>query len=90
MTQVVLFGRAELTQVYAGGRSRTRVLRGGDAVRIPPFVPHLYSFMEDTLMTETWREKDGSPCRFRAWLYEPLRARIPAASANKTFAAGLG
>ena len=86
----VLFGRAELTQVYRGGRSRTIILRGGDQVRIPAFVPHLYDFVEDTLMTETWRNADGSPCPFKAWLYEPLRRLIPPASANKTFAAGLG
>ena len=86
----VLFGRAELTQVYKGGRSRKTVLRGGDQVRIPAFVPHLYDFVEDTLMTETWRNADGSPCPFKAWLYAPLRRLIPPASTNKTFAAGLG
>ena len=44
---------------------------------------------EDTLLTETWRAADGSPCPFEAWLYLPFRRadqtttttiRIPTAS----------
>jgi hypothetical protein len=62
------------------------VLHGGDVVRIPPHVPHLYDYKTDTLMTETWRTKQGEPCAFKAWFYAPLRERIPKASQQKTFA----
>ena len=83
---VVLFGQLRLTRVYARGRSVVTQHAGGEVLRIPPFVPHLYLFLTDTLMTETWREADGSPCPFSAWVYAPLREQIPAASAaNKTF-----
>ena len=63
-------------------------LRGGDVVRIPPHVPHLYAFLSDSLMTETWRTPDGRPCEFGAWLYKPFRDRIPAATAVKSFVDG--
>ena len=83
----IVFGRATLTQLRRGRETATQ-LRGGDVVRIPPHVPHLYAFHDDSLMTETWRHPDGTPCEFRAWLYKPLRDRIPPASAVKRFDAG--
>ena len=84
---LIVFGRATLTQLRRGRETVTQ-LRGGDVVRIPPHVPHLYAFPVDTLMTEAWRTPDGRPCEFRAWLYAPFRERIPAATAVKRFADG--
>ena len=81
---LVVFGRATLTQLRRGRETVTQ-LRGGDVARIPPHVPHLYEFLDDSLMTEAWRKPDGSPCEFLAWLYKPFRDRIPPASAVKRF-----
>ena len=83
----IVFGRATLTQLRRGRETVTQ-LRGGDVVRIPPHVPHLYAFIVDSLMTETWRTPDGRPCEFRAWFYKPFRDRIPAATAVKSFVDG--
>ena len=83
----MLFGAATLTQ-RVRGRDVDTPLRGGDTVRIPPHVPHLYAYGEDTLMTETWRHADGTPCAFKAWFYAPYRDRIPAATADKRFVSG--
>ena len=43
-------------------------------IEIPPDVPHLFNFLEDTLMSEWW---DGP---FEAWYYKPYRDII-----DKTF-----
>lgn len=83
----IVFGEALLTRVLRNGREVTTRHRGGDVLRVPPHTPHLYSYLSDTLMTETWRHADGRPCEFRAWFYAPLRDRIPAASAEKRFIA---
>ena len=48
----------------------------GAVVRVPPHVPHLYEFLDDTVMTEAWRTPDAQPCAFRAHLYAPFRSRI--------------
>lgn len=80
----LVFGRATLTQLRRGREVATQ-LRGGDVARIPPHVPHLYAFLEDSLMTEAWRRPDGTPCEFRAWLYKPFRDRIPPDTALKRF-----
>lgn len=83
----IVFGAATLTQLR-GGRDVVTRLAGGDVVRIPPHTPHLYEFTRDSLMTETWRTPSGEPCAFRAWLYGPYRARIPAATTDKRFVDG--
>ncbi len=82
----LVFGAATLTQRLRG-RDVVSRHAGGDVIAIPPHVPHLYHFTQDTLMTEAWRTPDGAPCAFRAWFYAPYRDRIPAASAQKRFTA---
>jgi hypothetical protein len=83
----IIYGHVQLTRVLRSGREVTSRHRGGDVVRVPPHVPHLYSYESDTLMSETWRHADGTPCVFQAWFYTPLRSRIPAATAEKRFTA---
>jgi hypothetical protein len=76
---VVVAGRARLTTIpdARAGEEVVRELAAGDRAVIPPHVPHLYEFVEDTLMTEAWLDDDKTQCEFKAWLYEPLRKRIP-------------
>jgi hypothetical protein len=45
-------------------------------VVVPAHTPHLYEFLEDTLMSECWIDADGKPAQFKAWLYMPYRNRI--------------
>lgn len=80
----IVFGAVKLTTV-SRGREKSRLFGGGHIVKIPPHTPHLYTYLQDTLMTETWRRPDGSPCRFEAWFYKPLRNRIPSNSTEKEF-----
>jgi hypothetical protein len=76
---VIIAGRARLTTIpdVRAGEEVVRELAAGDRVVIPPHVPHLYDFLDDTLMTEAWLDDDKTQCEFKAWLYEPLRKRIP-------------
>lgn len=78
----VVFGELILTQRdVRRKRDVTSRHSGGAVIRIRPHVPHLYTFLADTLMTEAWRLPNGQPCPFQAWHYAPYRERIPAASA---------
>ena len=58
-------------------------MRPGDVVVIPPFRPHLYEFLEDSVLTESWVFAPDGPsgkrtqCAFEAKLFKPLRDRIP-------------
>jgi hypothetical protein len=82
---VLAFGRARVTTVE-DGRERTRIVAGGDRVVIPAHTPHLYEFLEDTVMTESWvHARDRTRCAFEAWFHAPLRDRV--GDPKKTFAA---
>lgn len=89
-TQVnhVVFGRVSLTTTKkpfaVGEGERTIEYFKDDVIRIQPHVPHIYEFKEDTIFTENWEHEDGSPCEFKAWLYEPFRSRISSASLVRT------
>ena len=85
----IAFGKVLLTTLkkplVAGGAGERTIEYGkDDVIRIPPNVPHLYEFKEDTIFTEKWEHDDGSPCEFKAWLYAPFRERIEAASLVRT------
>ena len=85
----IAFGKVLLTTLkkplVAGGTGERTIEYGkDDVIRIPPHVPHLYEFKEDTIFTEKWEHDDGSPCEFKAWLYTPFRERIDAASLVRT------
>ena len=59
------------------GGERTRIVAGGDRVVIPAHTPHLYEFLEDTVMTESWvHARDRTRCAFEAWFHAPLRDRV--------------
>jgi len=80
----VVFGAVELTTRSHDGNDKTQHYGQGEAIRIPPHTPHLYRFIQDTVLTEAWTQPDGSPCSFEAWLYKPFRDRISSASLERT------
>lgn len=68
------------------GKEVVTELRAGDQIVIPPHVPHLYEFVEDTLMTEAWvHGENRTQCPFHAWFYRPLRERIPEDTQRSVF-----
>ena len=80
------FGGAPGVGVGGGERETVTELVTGDQIVIPPHVPHLYEFLEDTLMTESWvHGENRTQCAFKAWFYQPLRRRIPVDTQRSVF-----
>ena len=86
---VLAAGRATLTTLHGPRFDREVVthLRAGDHVVIPPNVPHLYAFEEESVMTESWVHGDNrTQCPFEARFFAPLRRRIPERTQRSAFA----
>ena len=74
----LLLRRAKLTRWVRDSEVDVE-LEGGKTIVIGAHVPHLYDFLEDTLMTEVWRHPHTKlPCEYKSWYYKPFRDRIPA------------
>ena len=70
--------RAILTRWVRGSEVDVELV-GGKTIVIGAHVPHLYEFLEDTLMTEVWRDPHTKlPCEYKSWYFKPFRDRIPA------------
>ena len=68
----IITGAVKLTQ-RVGDRDVESWHRPLDTLVLPPYTPHLYHFLEDTLMTEYWIDAKGDPAPFKAWFYRPYR-----------------
>jgi len=71
----IVAGAVKLTQ-RIGKTDVTSSHRAAETVVLPAFTPHLYEFLEDTLMTEHWIDEGGKPAPFKAWLFKPYRDLI--------------
>ena len=78
----IISGSVKLTQ-RVGGEDVAVIHHGAETVILPAHTPHLYEFLEDTLMTEYWIDDAGKPAPFKAWLYKPYRDRISAKSLER-------
>lgn len=65
----VFSGKLELW-LRKGNRDIKKIYKANDFIAIPPNVPHLFNFLEDTLMAEWW----SGP--FEAWYFKPYRSVI--------------
>lgn len=83
----ILYGSVKLTvaAVYPVRKDLTFFFHQRQTITIRPDVPHLYEFLEDTIMTEHWTDEHGNFASFRAWLYTPYRNLIPSHSTAKSF-----
>lgn len=63
----VFSGAVEVWCLKKDGSTQKTIYREHQYIRIPPFVPHVFHFLEDTVLAEWW---DGP---FHAWFYEPYR-----------------
>lgn len=63
----VFSGAVEVWCLDKDGSTQKRIYRENQYIRIPPFVPHVFHFLEDTVLAEWW---DGP---FHAWFYTPYR-----------------
>jgi hypothetical protein len=64
-------GRVQVT-TREEGRDVDRMYSSGDLIVIPSHVPHIFTFLEETVMAEWW---DGT---FDAQYYRPYRQRVDA------------
>jgi hypothetical protein len=71
----IITGAVMLTQ-RIGGMDLTTEHRSLETIVLPAHTPHLYYFLEDTLMTEYWVDEQGNLAEFKAWLYTPYRDLI--------------
>jgi mannose-6-phosphate isomerase-like protein (cupin superfamily) len=68
---IILSGRVRLT-LRKGEEDVSSEIGPGELIEIPPNTPHLFEFLEDTVMLEWW---DGE---FSAEYYGPYRDLIDA------------
>ncbi|KAJ1628501.1 hypothetical protein T492DRAFT_1017840 [Pavlovales sp. CCMP2436] len=66
---LIFTGKVRLTTREAG-RDVVRDFGDGDLIKIPPNIPHLFEFIEETVMVEWWQGP------FAAKYYEPYRKRV--------------
>jgi hypothetical protein len=66
---LILTGKVELW-LRQNDQDIKRIYGPTSLIVIPPAIPHLFRFLEDTVMAEWW---DGP---FRAWYYRPYRKII--------------
>lgn len=68
---IIISGKVKLVTLE-GGRILKTILKKNSFIIIKPHIPHLFEFLEDTVMIEWW----GG--HFRAWYYKPFRDMISA------------
>lgn len=67
----IFSGKVELW-LRQGNQDVKKIIGPNTFITIPPGIPHLFNFLEDTVMAEWW---EGS---FEAWYYKPYRNLIDA------------
>jgi hypothetical protein len=66
----IVKGRVEVWRMTKQGTQKT-IHQSFEYIRISPFVPHIFHFLDDTIMAEWWE-----PQGFYAWFYKPYRTLV--------------
>lgn len=66
----VFNGKIEIWFKNEDGSDTKKIFEKNSFVEIPPGVPHLFNFLEDTFMAEWWDSE------FETWYYKPYRQII--------------
>jgi len=69
----VFSGRVEVWRLSTQQGTIKTIHQAYEYIQIDPFVPHIFHFLEDTVMAEWWE-----PQGFYAWFYEPYRKLVQA------------
>jgi hypothetical protein len=77
---LIFSGLVRLT-TREGGKDVVRSYGSGDKIVIPPNIPHLFEFVNDTVMAEWWTGP------FEARYYRPYRQRVDARTSEQRAAA---
>lgn len=67
----VFEGAVEVWFLEKDGSTTKRSYGAYEYIRVPPLVPHIFHFVEDTVFAEWWE-----PEPFQAWFYTPYRSIV--------------
>lgn len=68
----VFRGKVNVWTLTPNGSTAKKVYGPNEYIAIPPYTPHVFEFLEDSVIAEWW---DGP---FQAWFYEPYRKVVQA------------
>lgn len=74
----IFSGKVNIWTLQSDGRTKVTYYGAHDFIKIPRGVPHVFEFVEDTVLAEWWE-----PPGFQAWFYKPYRDIV-----NKTMGVG--
>lgn len=81
----IFSGTVEVWTLEKDGSTKTITYGPKQYIEIPPYVPHVFNFVEDTIMAEWWEGKDdGATSDFRAWFYKPYRSIVDESFTSST------
>jgi hypothetical protein len=69
----VFCGLVQVWTLQKDGTTRKTVYAANQYIAIPPYVPHVFEFLEDSVVAEWWDDN-----QFYAWFYRPYRAIVDA------------
>ena len=74
----VFSGRVEVWTPRAdrSGTTQKTIYGPKEYIEIPPYVPHVYNYLEDTVMAEWWESVSGEVAHFKHWFYAPYRRLV--------------
>ena len=72
----ILAGSVEVWTLQKDGSTKKVTYGPKQYVEIPPFTPHIFNFVSDTVMAEWWEGRGSSSSEFRAWFYSPYRSIV--------------
>ena len=78
----VFVGSVEVWTLLKDGSTKKVTYGSKQYVEIPPYTPHIFHFVADTVMAEWW-EGRGSSSEFRAWFYSPYRSLVEQSYCSK-------
>jgi hypothetical protein len=67
----VFAGSVEVWLLQGDGSTIKHIYKEYQYIRVPPLVPHIFHFLEDTSIAEWWE-----PEPFQAWFYSPYRRLV--------------
>ena len=86
----IFSGKLEVWTPGPDGKTQKKLYGPNDYVEVAPYVPHVYNYVEDTIMAEWWESTgSGEGSHFKHWFYAPYR-RIVDVSFVKTTAGEKG
>lgn len=80
----VFAGSVQVWTLDKDGSTKKTIYGPKQYIEIPPYVPHVFNFLEDTVMAEWWEGRDGTSSNFRAWFYKPYRCIVDESFTSST------